>query len=211
MFSLSKPARIEESVPGANTARSDLIMVYDRWSRADSSGFLKPLRASLGVLEDIDIVEDFENVYGLKDGALFFNEQIKERCMRTLRKKLEEHFVEARGALRSLETTHAHTESLLARYKDSGMDSGIILYVEGMSMSMKKLLQLRKYACDRIEQISSFTKEFEEIQFLLLILSESSEDYIPRRAADQVTHLFPMIPRNFEAVRAANGKDLFIK
>ena len=210
MFPFAKaPALQVETVRGAQAARSEICMVYDRWSRTDSGGFLKAIKSALGVLEDIDIVENFETAVNSKHTLLYFDSNIRDRCMTQLNKRLSEYISEARKALESLESTISHTDMLRSKYESNRVDECIIQYLSGMSESMKNLIDFRLHACEKIERVKSFANEFEEIQFLLLILSETSADYIPRKAAEKIVRSFPLTPRELDSVRAGNGADLF--
>jgi hypothetical protein len=170
---------------------------------------MKGLKAALGVLEDIDIIENFETVTNLKHTELFFDEYIRNRCMRQLKERLADHKAEARSALKSLQGTLAQTETLIKKYDSNSVDERIVQYLTGINESMEKLIDFRLHALDRIERIKSFANEFEEIQFLLLVLAETSADYIPRRAAEKVVQSFPLTPRTLDGLKQGNGSDLF--
>jgi hypothetical protein len=98
---------------------------------------------------------------------------------------------------------------LIQKWTSLNFEKVVIRYIEGMIGGMTELLVVRKAACGRITRVESFEKEFEEIQFILLILSETCEDYIPGTAQTAVHEEFPLFPRRLEDVRRNNGRTMF--
>jgi hypothetical protein len=195
---------------GAQEARSEILMLYDRWSRTDTGGVVKSLKSAIGVFEEIDIVEHFSEVMGVHHTNLAYNENIRNRAKTQLIKRLNVYLDECDRAVASLETTLTHTKSLKERLGGKAtVHASIISYIQGMIRGMEKILSVRKSACVRVKPIKSFPKEFEELQFILLILAETADDFIPETAARSVANTFPLSPRTLESVRARNGRDLF--
>jgi hypothetical protein len=179
--------------------RTEVLMAYDRWTRTDSGGFVKAIKSAIGVFEEIELIENFESFFDLKYNSLIFDSDIREKCLVQLHRRLETYLAEAAKALATLHTTASFTEELTKK----GMDRVAVCYIEGMVHAMEKMLVFRETVLNRIKQIKCFSKEFEEIQFLLLLLSETSEDFIPRKAADTVVQDDPLIPRTLEDVRTS--------
>ena len=214
-FGLRKPApqispEDTSEYGGATEARPEILMLYDRWSRTDSGGVVKSLKSAIGVFEEIDIVEHFSEVMGIDHTNLAYNENIRNRAKTQLTKRLNVYLDECDRALVSLETTLDHSKALKERLGGkSTVHASIITYIEGMIRGMEKILSVRKSACERVKAIKSFPKEFEELQFILLILAETAEDFIPEAAARSIANTFPLCPRTLESVKARNGRDLF--
>lgn len=195
MFAKAPSLRIEApEVASERIARSDILMMYDRWNRTDSGGYVKNIKAALGIFEEMEIIENFEAFFGLRHNSLLIDNRIRDTCTRVLRNRLDAYFAEAEKALKTLQTTLRHTESLGSKQSVGSVSEQ---YISRMVIGMKNLLELREKSLSRLKKVESFSKEFEEIQFLLLLVSETAQDYIPRLASSDL----PLVPRTLEEVR----------
>lgn len=210
-FGLGKksPQVVAESVRGSTVARSEILMLYDRWTRTDSGGFIKSIKSAIGVLEEINIVDNFESILGLTQRSMVYNDYIRKMSLEQLNIRLGTYLQEAERAISSLESTITHAQSLIEQWTSLNFDKVVIRYIEGMIGGMTELLGVRKAACVGISKVKSFEKEFEEIQFILLVLSETCEDYIPETAQMAVHEEFALFPRTLEDVRRNNGRTMF--
>ena len=210
-FGLGKkaPQVVAETTRGSSAARPEILMLYDRWTRTDSGGVVKSIKSAIGVLEEINIVNNFESILGLTQKSLVINDYIRRKSLEQLNSRLDSYMKEADRALDSLQSTVTHARSLVEKWRSLNFDEVVIRYVEGMIEGMEELLQVRKSAGSRIAKVQSFENEFEEIQFILLILSETCEDYIPETAQRAVHTEFPLFPRTLEGVRSNNGREMF--
>ena len=189
--------------------RSEILILYDRWSRADSGGFLKALRAMIGVHEEIELVKNFRKIFGLPFQSLCFSEDILIRCVSSLQKKMEKHRSDAERALRSLETTSNQTLQMEKKLSESFVPDEILHYFEGMHAAMNELLSLRQTALHKISGLKSFSTQFDDVQHVLLLVSETDSEFIHSRATRCHGNQDLSVPTEFSSVISSGGRDLF--
>lgn len=191
--------------------RSEILLLYDRWSRTDTGGFLKALRTIIGVHEEIEQIENFRSILNVPYESLCFNVDIKNRCMHNLKTRLDRHISDAEKALKSLELTISHVSQVQAKFNQLGtaVPENILKYFTGMSLGMSHLLSLRKTALEKISGLESFSKHFDETQQILLLVSESNCEYIHEHAKRSHGNVDLSIPTKFSTVLDSGGRELF--
>ena len=211
MFAKAPSLKLDDNPPAVPlaTIRSDIMMLYDRWSRTDSGGFSKALRSMIGVHEEIELVENFRKILGIQYLSLCFSEHIKNRCMSSLKQKMAKHQEEAEKALKSLETTMNQTLETKDKFSELGVPSAIIHYFAGMYEGMKNLLILRKTSLEKISSVKCFSKEFEHVQYILLFVSETDNEYIHTHASQAHGNADLSVPTTFSGVFSNGGRNLF--
>lgn len=185
-------------------------MLYDRWSRTDSGGFSKALRSMIGVHEEIELVENFRKILGIQYLSLCYSDDIKNRCISSLKVKMKKHQDEAEKALKSLETTMQQTREAKDKFSKLGVPSQIIHYFDGMHEGMKNLLILRKTSLKKISAVKCFSKEFDHVQYILLFVSETNNEYIHTHALQAHGNADLSVPTIFSVVLSNGGRNLFL-
>ena len=191
-------------------AKAEIISIYERWARTDSGGVIKAVRAALGALEDMETVSHFPSILGLKHNSLAFDDHIKNRAVGAINLRLQKHLQEGETAIQSLEKTVEHIHALLSG-KLSTMPAPVRAYCTIMASVMSELIALRIKVLQRIAQVRSFNEEFDQLQLFLLVLSETSENFVTSRAAAAVVREFPGTPTTLEELKQNGGKNLFTK
>ena len=188
------------------TTRREIVMLYDRWTRTDCGGFIKSIKAAIGVLEEIELIENFEAILGVTGVSLVVNDGIRERGIANMRVRLDTHLAEAKRALDSLATTQRATTAFATKIAQPPQ---LVKYVQGMGQAMERLLTVRRTCLAKIGEIKSFSKQFELIQFYLLILSETSENYVPHFAEAQVGAIHGLFPTTLDGVKEDGGMNIY--
>jgi hypothetical protein len=190
--------------------KREVVMLYDRFARASSGGFIKSFKAAVGVLEEIELVNNFKLIMGIEHNCLAFSENIRDQAVNKLKARFEKHVEEAEKSIESLESTvRAVADAKNKVPKSVARLAEITAYLDGMIEGMNKLINMRRPMLSQLRLVDSFSKSFDEIQLDLVILSESAEDFIPALAAGKVK-IYSFAPVTLAGVCEDSGKNLFI-
>jgi hypothetical protein len=213
------PQVVERPIPTSTdmtVVRREIIVLYDRWTRADTGGFQKLVKAFIGYLEDEDLVRNIPKILPSASGSLFYTDDICGRCLKNFQKKREAVIQDLTKCLKSLETTRdavsVYRDKLLSTFTqnsdDSKIHSTVVNYVNRMLEVMIELLNVRKTILVKLgSMLWSFQENFETLSLYLVMISETGDDFIPSKAWEVLND--PMGPRSLDDVRANNGRDLF--
>jgi len=187
--------------------RREILLLYDRWTRADSGGFHRLLKGYIALLEDEDFVKNFESIIPNSKGSIFFSDDIKKRALLNLHSRRNRILQDLHKCLASLSTTIEATMKLSEKYSS---DPEVSRYVDAMGIAMKNLVSLRQsivsHIGDNVDKLN-FTTDFEMLSFFLLMVAETVEDFVPRQAWATLKN--PNGPRTLEQVQDGDGRNLF--
>ena len=209
-FTEAPVVAVAEPVSVSPQLKREVVMLYDRFARASSGGFIKSFKAAAGVLEEIELVINFKLILGIEHNCLAFSDRIRDRAVNNLKVRFEKHVEEAERSIESLEATvKAVADAKNKVPKSVARLAEILAYLDGMIDGMNKLINMRRSMLSQLRLVDSFSKSFDEIQFNLVVLSESAEDFVPALAAGKVK-IFSFAPVTLAGVCEDSGKNLFI-
>ena len=153
--------------------------------RTDSGGFIRHFKAILGVFEEVELVRNFKSIVGID-----VPKHVAQSGIKNLETLIESHKQECLKSINSFQTTIKATQDLLAKCQASGTPPFVCKYIEAMISGMREVVSVRETILKKFEseiiKNSSFSESFDSIQFYLVILSETSGDYLPALAAESV-------------------------
>ena len=190
------------------TVRREILLLYDRWTRADSGGFQRLLKAAIATLEDEDMIKNLPSLIPSANGSLYYTDTIRDKAIKNIESKRRLIFDDMAKCIISLEKTR---DAVIGyREKVIKFDASELVgkYLDRMTRLMGELLEIRKIILRELDsQKFEFQSQFETLSLFLLMIAETGEDFIPRKTWEVLQD--PLGPKNFEAVRANNGRDLF--
>ena len=198
--------------------RREILLLYDRWTRTDSGGFLRYLRSLTGILEDLETVSNIPTIIPESRGSLWFSKEIENRCVVNLTEKFHESLKQLDEALRVHNVTKLavfkYREKLATMYEPSEQLSEILAYLASMESGMSDLIEVRAKIIHRIKSAYppvNFSKNFEELSLYLLLVAETGEEYIPQITSSAMIarRVDWVIPRTLDEVRKNDARSLF--
>lgn len=199
--------------------RREILLLYDRWTRTDSGGFLRYLKTCIGVLEDLDTIANMTSIIPSALGSVWFTPEVESKC----NEKLREKFSSALKHMEDCVRVHLVTRDAVVRYKEtlnatneySKLLDEVITYLSAMESAMTLLVESRRKILDRIKSTYppiSFGKNFEELSVFLLLVAETTDDFIPYTASSAlIEKCVPWrVPRTLEDVRQDDARNLFL-
>jgi hypothetical protein len=175
LSALIRPPTIAASSSTAMICR-EILTLYDRWNRADKGGFSRIVKSIIAVWEDLEVVQSIPG-----KGTVWLEKSVLESSITNLRKtKLTKLISEGETCIASLERTRDACDKLVTDRAD------VRQYLRGMSEGMSRLIAMRRKILHALEhEVVSFSSQFNLLSLFLVMISETSEDYIPRVASDR--------------------------
>jgi hypothetical protein len=199
--------------------RREILLFYDRWTRTDSGGFLRYLKTCIAILEDLDTIANMTTILPGASGSVWFTCDIEEKCSDRLRMKFQAALKNMDECLR----VHLVTRDAVVKYKkmvsektgSSRTADEVVMYLDAMESGMTLLLDSRRKIIEKIKSAHppiSFGNFFEELSVFLLIVAETTDDFIPYTASSELISkcVAWRVPRTLEEVREDDGRNLFL-
>ena len=200
--------------------RREILLFYDRWTRTDSGGYIRNLKSLIGVLEDMDTIANMNSILPNSRGSVWFSREIEKKCLHNLTEKFNNTLKQLEESLRIHNVTKdaikTYVDRVRASHNASDQLEQICAYLEAMHEAILHLIECRQKILKRIKSAYppiSFSKNFEELSLFLVIIAESTEEYIPDHACSVLLSRSAnwVVPRTLEQVRRDDGRNLFQK
>ena len=166
-------------------------------------GFARILKSIIAVLEELEAVRGLPTLLPeLQRNNLVFNSDVCDRAVKNLHSRFSKNISHADQVLASMAKTVEHVSKLAqdAQYPEAARE-----YLFDVGRAMAQLVESRKTILANIRNLDtlSFSKNFDQLSFYLVLVGETSEEFIPQTCWRRG------VPRTLGGIRENEGGAIF--